>query len=161
MRCGLSPLLKIREVSEDADVAAVRGLLQEYQDAPGIDFCFQGFDAELESLPGEYSAPEGRLLLAYHRGLSAACAALRPLAGADCELKRLYVRPAYRRQGVGRLLTTRLIREAKRTGYTRICLDTLPSMREAHLLYESLGFRPTDAYYQSPLRGVRFLALDL
>jgi ribosomal protein S18 acetylase RimI-like enzyme len=122
-------------------------LLREYEAGIGISLCFQGFAAELAQLPGDYAEPEGRLILAREPGGEelVGCVALRPVAGKPdhCEMKRLYVRQRARGSGLGRTLALAAIAEARRIGYTRMCLDTLPSMTAAQALYRSLGFRQT------------------
>ncbi|MGQ0658744.1 MAG: GNAT family N-acetyltransferase [Chromatiales bacterium] len=154
-------MMVTREARDDEDVLEVRKLLEEYRAALGIDLCFQGFASELANLPGDYAPPAGRLFLAYYYAMPAACAGLRPLTDGHCEMKRLFVRPVYRSQGLGRALATRLIQEAKGIGYLRACIDTLPSMLEAQKLYDSLGFREVAPYYDNPIPGARYLALDL
>src|SRR3954463_1871195 len=106
-----SALLSIREALETPDLLAVRGLFQEYAASLGFSLCFQGFDQEIAGLPGMYAPPEGRLLLAHRAGDAAGCVALRPSSSGTCEMKRLYVRPAYRASGLGRLLAERIIHE--------------------------------------------------
>ena len=150
----------IREASAAADIAIVRGLFEEYQRALGVDLCFQGFAEELASLPGVYVPPSGRLLLASSDAEVLGVVALRS-HGADCEMKRLYVRPAGRGLGLGRLLATRLIDEARRAGYRRMLLDTLPMMTGAQALYRSLGFTEIDAYCNNPIAGTLYMALKL
>ena len=144
-----------------AALAVCRELFVEYQRALGVSLCFQGFDAELAGLPGEYAPPRGRLYLALVAGRPAGCASLLPLFRHDAEMKRLYVRPAHRGSGLGRLLATRIIEEARVLGYDHVKLDTLPQMRAAQGLYGDLGFRDTAAYNDNPVSGVRFLALSL
>jgi putative acetyltransferase len=143
------------------EVAACRELFREYQRGLGVSLCFQGFDAELASLPGDYVPPRGRLVLALHAGRPAGCVALRPLFHRDAEMKRLYVRPAHRGSGLGWMLATHVIGEARASGYETLKLDTLPQMQAAQRMYEKLGFRDTAPYNDNPIGGVRFLALDL
>jgi len=151
----------LREAVTADDVAACRELFVEYQRTLGVSLCFQNFDAELASLPGDYAAPRGRLILAVANGRPAGCVALRPLFHLDAEMKRLYVRSQYRGAGLGRLLATTVIDAARELGYETLKLDTLPQMKAAQRMYETLGFRETAAYNDNPVRGVRFLALDL
>ena len=143
------------------DMEAVRMLFVEYQTALGVDLCFQGFDRELAGLPGDYAPPGGRLLVARADGEAVACVALRPLGTGTCEMKRLYVRSSQRGLGLGRALAEAVIDEARRAGYERMRLDTLPSMTEAAALYERLGFRDIEPYYENPVAGARFLQLEL
>jgi len=146
--------------SPDA-VAACRELFVEYQRGLGVSLCFQGFDAELAGLPGDYVPPRGRLYLALNLGKPAGCVALRPLFHRDAEMKRLYVRAAHRGSGLGRILARRIIDDARALGYETLKLDTLPAMKAAQRLYEDLGFRDTAPYNDNPVSGVRFMALDL
>ena len=150
----------IREANTAADIQIARQLFEEYQRTLGVDLCFQGFAEELASLPGAYIPPSGRLLLASSDTAVVGVVALRA-HGADCEMKRLYVRPAGRGLGVGRLLATRLIDEARRAGYRRMLLDTLPMMTGAQALYRSLGFTEIAAYCNNPIAGTLYMALEL
>ena len=139
----------------------VRRLFEEYAASLDTDLCFQGFAEELAGLPGDYAPPEGRLLLALQNGQTAGCIALRPLEPGVCEMKRLYVRPAFRDHGVGKVLVDRVIQEARNAGYQRMRLDTLPSMRSAQALYRRLGFQEIAPYYDNPVAGAVFLELPL
>lgn len=139
----------------------VSRIFVEYADWLGFDLCFQNFDEELAGLPGDYAPPAGRLLLAVEAGKTAGCVALRALEPGVCEMKRLYLRPAFRGRGVGRSLAERVIEEARAIGYERMRLDTVPAMTTAIRMYESLGFRNTEAYRHNPLEGARFMELVL
>lgn len=142
-----------------------RAIFQEYADSLAVDLCFQGFDAELASLPGDYIAPAGLLLLGYVDGDLAACGAFRPLADADypnaCEMKRLFVRRAFRGFGIGRALARALLDRAALAGHSTMLLDTLSEMEAARGLYASLGFIEVPPYYFNPLPGAHYLKADL
>jgi putative acetyltransferase len=144
-----------------ADIPAVRGLFEEYQRGLGVSLCFQGFDAELAGLPGDYAPPRGGLWLADEPEGLAGCVALRALDPATAELKRLFVRDAFRGRGIGRLLALRAIAFARAAGYSEVKLDTLPRMAQAQTLYAALGFRDIAPYNDNPVGGVRFMGLDL
>ena len=152
------------EIAEAGDARAVedcRALFVEYQQGLGVSLCFQDFDRELATLPGSYARPRGRLLIVHVAGEPAACVALRPLGAHDAEMKRLYVRPAFRGMGIGAALALRVIDEARAMGYATLKLDTLPSMREAQALYARLGFVDVGPYNDNPVEGTRFMSLDL
>lgn len=144
---------------------AVREIFQEYARALGVDLDFQGFDAELASLPSEYAPPRGALLLALIDGQVAGCCALRPLDTADypnaAEMKRLYVRKAFRRFGLGRQLAEAILDAARAGGYHSVLLDTLDDMEAARQLYAELGFEEIAPYYHNPLPGAHYLKVDL
>jgi GNAT superfamily N-acetyltransferase len=146
---------------EPDQVEMARALFREYADTLQSVECFQDFGTELAELPGEYGPPSGCLLLARDGDEPVGCVALRPIDDGVCEMKRLYVRPAHRGRGVGRLLADRIIAEARALGYERMRLDTLPEMREARAMYEKLGFQPIEAYRQYPNCGVLFFELRL
>jgi ribosomal protein S18 acetylase RimI-like enzyme len=153
--------LRAREALVPEEIPTVRELFNEYAAWLGIDLCFQGFTEELASLPGRYARPAGGLWLAVEGQQVAGCIALRPLGEGRCELKRLYVRPAFRGRGVGRLLVERALVVASEVGHRFVCLDTLPSMAAAIALYRSLGFREIRPYYDNPVAGAVFLGREL
>jgi ribosomal protein S18 acetylase RimI-like enzyme len=147
----------IRQADSSADVATARALFEEYQKSLGFSLCFQNFDAELAGLPGAYAPPSGRLLLAFEGDAPAGCIALKKIGEDICEMKRLWVKPAFRGTGLGRRLAEEVLREAWRVGYRRVRLDTLPSMTAAQALYLSLGFLDIPPYNDHPIEGTRFM----
>jgi GNAT superfamily N-acetyltransferase len=151
----------IAEALGAEDVAACRGLFEEYQRELGVSLCFQGFEQELATLPAGYARPRGRLLLARVAGEPAACVALRPLDDDTAEMKRLFVKPQYRGMALGRTLAECIVDEARAIGYRTLKLDTLPQMHAAQALYAELGFAETLPYNDNPVSGTRFLALEL
>jgi putative acetyltransferase len=146
-------------------LADTRAIFREYAEQLGVDLCFQNFEAELAALPGEYAAPQGALLLALVDDEVAGCGALRPLPDVDypnaCEMKRLYVRPAFRRFGIGRLLAQALLDRGVQAGYSNLLLDTLDDMEAARGLYSSLGFEEIPPYYFNPIAGAHYLRAPL
>ena len=149
------PLVFTPSTPEHLD--ALRLIFQEYAGSLPISLDFQGFDEELKNLPGEYVEPRGCVLLATVAGETAGCVALRPLDNVDysnaCEMKRLYVRPNFRRLGLGRLLTEYILDAATMAGYSTVLLDTLDDMEAARELYTDLGFEEIPPVYHSPISG--------
>ncbi|HLK53686.1 MAG TPA: GNAT family N-acetyltransferase [Candidatus Angelobacter sp.] len=156
-------MLNIFQAETAEHISAARELMLEYARSLEFNLCFQGFDEEMRSLPGKYSPPSGRLLLALWDERPAGVIALRALAEAGlCEMKRLYVRPEFRGHGIGRVLAERVIGEAAEIGYTKMRLDTVPgNMDRAIAMYRELGFRETVPYYNSPVGQTLFMELDL
>ena len=144
-----------------ADIPACRELFLEYEKAIGVSLCFQGFAAEVAGLPGDYVPPRGGLWLATVGESIAGCVALRPLGEREAEIKRLYVRSAFRGLGIGRRLALLVIETARSLGYEALKLDTLPSMTEAQRLYDELGFVDTAPYNDNPVAKVRFMSYAL
>lgn len=155
-------MLSFVQAESSEQLEQARELWREYALWLEVDLCFQNFEQELAELPGRYAPPEGRLLLALNDGGLAGCIALRKIGEGVCEMKRLYVRPEFRGQGIGRQLTARLIEEARAIGYARMRLDTLPSkMKEAEAVYRSIGFTEIEPYYHNPIAGALYMELAL
>ncbi|HEU4836841.1 MAG TPA: GNAT family N-acetyltransferase [Pyrinomonadaceae bacterium] len=151
----------IFQANNHDDIEQARALFNEYATGLGISLCFQNFDHELNNLPGDYAPPDGRLLLAKIDDQIAGCIAMRKIAPGTCEMKRLFVRPAYRSTGLGRVLVNTIIDEARKLGYTHMRLDTLPGrMDKAIALYRSIGFVDIEPYYAS-VEGAKFMELNL
>ncbi|HQO28501.1 MAG TPA: carbonate dehydratase [Accumulibacter sp.] len=153
--------LRVLTADDSKEIDDVRQFFRNYAAWLGVDLSYQNFDEEMASLPGAYSVPGGRLFYAERDGQPAGCVGLRPFSDNLCELKRLYVEPRERGYGIGLDLVLAAIKAAKEIGYRKLLLDTLPAMRVAVRLYRELGFKETPAYYQTPLEGTMFLALDL
>jgi len=160
-----TPAVRLITVDTVELIASTRSIFREYAVSLDVDLNFQGFEAELATLPGEYAAPAGQLLLAMVDDDVAGCGAFRPLADVDypnaCEMKRLYVRPAFRRFGLGRLMAQRLLDDARRAGYSHMLLDTLDDMESARELYATLGFEDVPPYYYNPIPGAHYLRARL
>jgi putative acetyltransferase len=159
------PEIALLSAPSRADLDRVRAIFREYAQGLGVDLCFQGFDEELATLPGDYGAPRGVRLLAHADGEIAGCCALRPLDTVDvpnaAEMKRLYVRPAFRGTGLGRRLAQAALDAARERAYSCVLLDTLSDMEAARALYEDLGFREIPPYYHNPIAGAHYLQVDL
>jgi carbonic anhydrase len=159
----MAVVLRTLAAADSEAIEQVRQYFRNYAAWLGVDLSYQNFDQEMASLPGAYSAPEGRLFFAEVDGRPAGCVGVRALSGSEgvCEMKRLYVTPEERGHGVGAELALAAIKAAKEIGYRKLMLDTLPNMRMAVKLYRELGFTEAPAYYQTPVEGTIFLALDL
>lgn len=145
----------------DDQIAAARNLFVEYSEYLDVDFCFQGFQQELDGLPGAYAPPDGRLLLVIDDDQPVGCVAVRKLDDGICEMKRLYVKPAYRGKGLGRRLAEAIVAEARAIGYRKMRLDSLASLKEAAAMYRSLGFVEIPAYRYNPLPDAVFMEMEL
>lgn len=159
------PSITLSTPQDTRELGILRGLFSEYAHSLGVDLGFQNFEQELRDLPGEYAPPRGALLLAWVDGQAAGCCALRPLDTADyanaCEMKRLYVRPAFRKLGLGRQLSEAVLDAAQVQGYDHVLLDTLDDMEAARALYEDLGFVDIPPYYHNPIAGAHYLLATL
>ncbi|HXJ88028.1 MAG TPA: GNAT family N-acetyltransferase [Candidatus Binatia bacterium] len=150
------------QAESPAQIAHARELFLEYAESLGFSLCFQNFDKELASLPGDYWPPDGRLLLAEYGGQLAGCVALHKLEDGICEMKRLYLRPDFRGKGLGRALAGRIISEARQIGYQRMRLDTIePVMKDAVAMYRRIGFREIAPYCNNPIAGALYMELVL
>ena len=159
------PPIDITLVTSPEQLDGARALFREYAEQLGVDLEFQDFEAELAQLPGDYAEPRGALLLASVDGGLAGCCALRPIDDVDytnaAEMKRLFVRKAFRGFGLGRLLAEAILTCAVERGYASVLLDTLDDMESARALYEDLGFEEIPPYYHNPLPGAHYLKVDL
>ena len=159
------PAVELVTPASPIELDALRQILREYAQGLGVDLCFQDFDRELADLPGDYAAPRGALLLALVDGEVAGCCALRPIDNADypnaAEMKRLYVRNAFRGFGLGRHLAEAAMDAARAGGYACVLLDTLNDMEAARALYGELGFQEIAPYYHNPIPGAHYLKADL
>jgi ribosomal protein S18 acetylase RimI-like enzyme len=143
-------VIRIESAETPEFVAAIRKLFVEYSESLEVNLCFQGFAEELAKLPGDYARPAGRLALAFQGNEVVGCGALRPLSSDVCEMKRLYVCPAFRGNRAGGAMIDALIGSAREIGYQRMRLDTLPSMATAIAIYRSLGFKEIAPYRGEP-----------
>ena len=154
--------LAVVEAETSTQIAQARELFLEYAQSLGFSLCFQNFDKELAELPGDYAAPDGRLLLAEHEGKVAGCVALHRLESSTCEMKRLYLRPEFRGKRWGGALAECVIAEARRIGYHRMRLDTVePLMGDAVAMYRKMGFKEIPPYRPNPIAGAIYMELEL
>jgi putative acetyltransferase len=154
-------MLKFIRAKSKKELGHIRELFLEYAKSLNFNLCFQDFEKELKELPGEYAPPEGSLLLAIYENNIAGCVALRKLSEGICEMKRLYVRPAYRGSEIGKKSAVKIIEQARKIGYKKMRLDTIPSMAEAIELYRSLGFKEIEPYRYNPIKGAIYMEIEL
>lgn len=152
---------EIIQAEHPRDFETAKSLIEEYTASLGLNLDFQHFDRELHHFPGHYASPDGRVLLVKSGTQVAGCVCLRRLAGDVCEMKRLYVKSEYRGRALGKQLALAAIHEANLIGYRSMKLDTLPTMSAAMALYENLGFRRIEPYYDNPIEGALFFELKL
>ena len=152
---------KIIQATEKNQISSVKELFLEYAESLNFKLCFQDFDKELESLPGDYSPPDGRLYIALYENKPVGCIALRKFMDSVCEMKRLYVRPQFRGNNIGKKLVELLIEDARKIGYKKMVLDTVPSMQTAQKLYRSFGFCEIKPYRINPVKGAKYMELKL
>ena len=157
--------IALREADPGQDMRQVRAIFSEYAQSLDVDLRFQSFDEELANLPGGYAPPQGALLLAWVGDTLVGSVALRSITEVDyanaAEMKRLYVRPAFRGLGLGRMLSEAILDRARELGYSCVLLDTLDDMEAARALYEELGFEEIPPYYHNPIAGAHYLKVDL
>jgi len=154
-------MINIVQANTKELIELARDLIREYAQSLEFDLDFQGFDQEMEDFPGQYALPGGCLYIAMDENQPMGCVALRDLGEGICEMKRLYVKPLFRGQKIGRLLAETVIKAAEDMGYDDMRLDTIPSMKQANMLYTALGFKPIPSYRFNPIEGATFLELNL
>ncbi len=153
--------MKLVFAESEEQLVSIRELFLEYAASLGFSLCFQDFDKELARLPGEYGPPTGCLILAVVGSLPCGCVALHKLEEGICEMKRLYIKPEFRGKGFGKLLVNAVIDEAKKIGYSKMRLDTVPQMKEAINLYWKIGFKEIEPYRANPIDGALYMEMDL
>jgi len=153
--------LRIVTVETNEELEIIKELFVEYADSLGFDLDFQDFKQELANLCGDYAPPKGCLLVAKYKGQIAGCVGLKQFSDEICEMKRLYVRPKFRGLGIGRALAEAIIEQARKIGYTLMRLDTVPTMKVARALYQSLDFKQISQYRYNPIEGAEFMELKL
>jgi ribosomal protein S18 acetylase RimI-like enzyme len=154
-------MIKIVEANTKEFVKRVKELIREYALSLEFDLQFQDFDKEIEDFPGQYASPTGCLYIALDENQPIGCVALRDLGQGICEMKRLYIKPLFRGQKVGKLLAEIIIKTARDMGYDYMRLDTVPSMKQANMLYNTLGFKQIEPYRFNPIEGATFFELNL
>jgi GNAT superfamily N-acetyltransferase len=154
-------MIQLTQPRSEENWSRARRLVEEYTASLDLDLSFQNLAYELEHLANGYASPTGAFLVAEESGTYLGCVGVRQFSAGIGEIKRLYVRPAARGRGVGRLLAEGIVAAARQLGYNRLLLDTLPFMSEAQSLYLSLGFKPTAPYRFNPVPGTSFLELVL
>lgn len=154
-------MIRILEATSDELIAATKGLFMEYADSLDFDLSFQNFDEEMESFPEQYSPPAGCLYLALAGDQAVGCVGIRRFGERICEMKRLYVKPHFRGNKVGRLLAEAAIKWARNADYKAMRLDTISSMVRANNLYKTLGFKEIAPYRDNPIEGAKYMELDL
>ena len=158
---AIAIMVKIVQAITEESIENAKTLIREYAESLEFDLGFQNFDQEMGDFPGEYALPKGRLYIAMDKNQPVGCVALRDLGDGICEMKRLYVIPNYRGRHIGRLLAKTVIKAAGELGYERIRLDTIPSMRQANMLYTALGFKEITPYRFNPIEGAAFFELNI
>ncbi len=154
-------MIHINKVDSENDIKTIRELLLEYGQMRDFDIALGDYEKELLELPGEYSSPTGSLLIAFYDNNPAGCVALRKIDDDVCEMKRLYVKIKYRGNKIGKALVLEIIKKACQLGYKLMRLDTHPWMKDAELLYRSIGFKEIKAYHFNPIEGVKYFELPL
>jgi putative acetyltransferase len=154
-------MVKIVKATAEESIEGAKTLIRDYVESLEFDLDFQNFGQEMDDFPGEYALPKGRLYIAIDENQPVGCVALRDLGDGICEMKRLYVNPEYRGRHIGRVLAKTVIKAAGELGYDRMRLDTIPSMRQANVLYKSLGFKEITPYRFNPIEGATFFELKL
>jgi ribosomal protein S18 acetylase RimI-like enzyme len=154
-------LIRLLQVITEEQLEDIKILFKEYEQSLDFKLHFQDFNDEFAKLPGEYALPHGCLILASYKDNIAGCVALRKLDEKICEMKRMYVRPDYRRKGIGRAMAEQMIEFALAHGYERMRLDTIDTMNAAISLYRSLGFVESEPYRYNPIKGASYMELSL
>ena len=154
-------MLALIPAHEKRFIPDIKAMFLEYETFLDFDLCFQDFEEELQSLPGDYAPPSGKLFIAHWKNQPAGCIALRKKSEDTCEMKRLWVRPEFRGLAIGRALAEKLVGEADKIGYKTMVLDTVPKLKAAIALYHSMGFVDAEPYYDTPIACTVSMRLDL